>query len=204
MTEPLADDRSLVRRCLDGEEAACARVLDLYRDRVFNLLCRLTQNPSDAEDLAQEAFLKAFRNLDRYDPSRPLLSWLFAIAHNTAMDFHRARRPALVSLDAAEEPLELPDRTPGVESAVEASFRGQAIELALSGLPPLYREILVLRHQEELGYEEIGRILGLPSGTVKNRLFRAREKLKAGLEAAGMGAADETFSPRDPYSGLQP
>lgn len=204
MTEPLADDRSLVRRCLAGEEAACERVLDLYRDRVFNLLCRLTQNPSDAEDLAQEAFLKAFRNLDRYDPSRPLLSWLFAIAHNTAMDFHRSRRPALVSLDAAEEPLELPDRTPGVESEVEASFRGQAIELALSGLPPLYREILVLRHQEELGYDEIGRILGLPSGTVKNRLFRAREKLKAGLEAAGMGAADETFSSRDPYSGSQP
>jgi RNA polymerase sigma-70 factor (ECF subfamily) len=187
VTEPLADDRSLVRRCLAGEDAACELLLDLYRDRVFSLLCRLTQNPADAEDLAQETFLKAFRNLAQYDLSRPLLSWLFAIAHNTAMDFHRARNPALVSLDAEEAPLELPERTPRLELAVEASLRSRDIELVLSGLPPLYREILVLRHQEELDYAEIGRILELPSGTVKNRLFRAREKLRAGLEAAGLG-----------------
>ncbi|HBL15667.1 MAG TPA: hypothetical protein DD417_02595 [Elusimicrobia bacterium] len=187
VTEPLADDRSLVRRCLAGEDAAFELTLDLYRDRVFSLLCRLAQNPADAEDLAQETFLKAFRNLSQYDPSRPLLSWLFAIAHNTAMDFHRARNPALVSLDAEEAPLELPERTPRLELAVAASLRSREIELVLSSLPPLYREILILRHQEELDYAEIGRILELPSGTVKNRLFRAREKLRTGLEAAGLG-----------------
>ena len=152
MTEPLADDRSLVRRCLAGEDAAFELTLDLYRDRVFSLLCRLAQNPADAEDLAQETSLKAFRNLSQYDPSRPLLSWLFAIAHNTAMDFHRARNPALVSLDAEEAPLELPERTPPLELAVAASLRSREIELVLSSLPPLYREILILRHQEELDY----------------------------------------------------
>lgn len=92
-------DAELARRCLSGDEAAYEAVLELYRDRVFALLLRLVRDPRDAEDLAQEAFLKAFRALGSYDPARPLLSWLFKIAHNSALDFLRAKGEDLAALD---------------------------------------------------------------------------------------------------------
>ncbi|MDX6767905.1 MAG: sigma-70 family RNA polymerase sigma factor [Elusimicrobiota bacterium] len=184
MEDPTAD-AELVRRCLDGDEAAFEAVLDSYRDRVYALLLRLVRDPRDAEDLAQEAFLKAFRALASYDPGRPLASWLFKIAHNAALDFLRARGEDPAALDDPESGLDPAEPVAGIEAVLVREETRDRLERIVAGLPPLYREILLLRHKEDLDYRAIGEVLGLPEGTVKNRLFRARDLLKARLESAG-------------------
>lgn len=164
------------------------RVLAQYRDRVYALVLRLVGDPAEAEDLTQEAFLKAFRALGSYDPSRPMLSWLFKIAHNHCLDHLRARGERLETLDDPEAPLDPADASAGVEEALEAADRAEAVRRLVDSLPSLYREVLLLRHQEDLDYAAIAEVTGLPLGTVKIRLFRARELLKTKLEAAGLGA----------------
>lgn len=178
-------DAELSRRCLAGDETAYAAVLELYRDRVYALLLRLVRDPADAEDLAQEAFLKAFRALGSYDASRPLLSWLFKIAHNTALDFLRARGAGLAALDDPESGYDPVSPEAGAEASLLALERAERLEKLIASLPPLYREVLQLRHVEDLDYRAIGEVTGLPEGTVKIRLFRARELLRAKLEALG-------------------
>jgi RNA polymerase sigma-70 factor (ECF subfamily) len=184
MEDHTADAR-LVRRCLDGDEAAYEAVLDLYRDRVYALLLRLVRDPRDAEDLAQDAFLKAFRGLSSFEPGRPLASWLFKIAHNTALDFLRSRGEELTALDDPDMGVDPAQPGPGLEAVLVAEeTRGRA-ERLIASLPPLYREVMLLRHTEDLDYRAIGEILGLPEGTVKIRLFRARDLLRAKLESLG-------------------
>ncbi len=181
----MTPDYDAVARARQGDESAYAELLSRYRDRVFTFLLRVAGDPTDAEDLAQETFLKAFTSFDLYDASRPLISWLFKIAHNTAYDHLRARRIA-VSLDDEEGVLELADDAAGPEESASASFNSELIERAFAALPPAYREVMLLRHKEELEYSQIAEITGLPEGTVKIRLFRGRDLLKGKLEALGL------------------
>jgi RNA polymerase sigma-70 factor (ECF subfamily) len=182
-----AQDQILVERCLAGDSRAFNRLIDLYKRQVFSLIFRLVSNQADAEDIAQETFIKAYRSLASYDPSFPLLTWLFRIAHNSAIDFLRARKPDALSIDDDENPLEVEDAGESLEERLEASSQHELIERALGSLPPLYREILVLRHQQELSYEEIARSLDIPVGTVKVRIFRARDLMKQKLVKLGYG-----------------
>jgi RNA polymerase sigma factor (sigma-70 family) len=178
-------DAELARRCLSGDETAYEAVLELYRDRVFALLLRLVRDPRDAEDLAQEAFLKAFRAMGSYDPSRPMLSWLFKIAHNAALDFLRAKGEDLAALDGPDGAYDPVSPEAGAEASLLAAERSERLERLIASLPPLYREVLQLRHGEDLDYRAIAEVLGLPEGTVKIRLFRARDLLRSKLEALG-------------------
>lgn len=162
------------------------KVLALYRDRVFALVLRLAGDPSDAEDLTQEAFVKAYRAWDSYDPSRPVLSWLFKIAHNHCLDFLRARGEPVEALGDPDRPWEPADTAAAAEEALEAADRAEALRRLVESLPPLYREVMLLRHQEDLDYRAIAEILQVPEGTVKIRLFRARDLLRARIEAAGL------------------
>jgi RNA polymerase sigma-70 factor (ECF subfamily) len=181
------DDRAAVRRARDGDDSAYAELLARHRDRVFSFLLRLLGSAQDAEDVAQEAFVKAFSRLDSYDSARPFLSWLFGIAHHAALDHLRARRPAALSLDDPDGAPDPADPGPDAEAAAGAALDAELIERLLSALPPLYREPLVLRHKEEMDIPEIARVLSLPEGTVKVRLFRGRDMLKRKLEACGFG-----------------
>lgn len=169
-------DEKAVRRCLEGETDAFETLVARYEARVYSLLLRLVGNPTDAEDLAQETFVKAYRKLETWEAGRPFLSWLFKIAHNTALDFLRARRPEHQTLDDPEQPVDVAERAPA-EPEIDAG----SVERALAELPPLYREALLLRHHEELDYAEIARITGAPLGTVKIRIFRGRELLRRRL-----------------------
>src|SRR5579872_214736 len=137
------DDQELVRRCLQKDPDAFRKLLDRYKNRVFSLIYRMLQNPSDAEDLAQESFLKAFQKLHSYDPSRPFISWLFKITHNTTIDFLRARKPQTLSIHDENNPLDLEDSRPTQDKAMEAVSQEKRIEKLLAALPPLYREVLV-------------------------------------------------------------
>ena len=177
-------DQELVLACLAGEAEAHETLLGRFQVRIFSFILRLVGNQADAEDLCQQTFLKAFDALEAYDPARPLVSWLFGIAHHLVVDLLRARKPAL-SLDDDSEPLDFPDPGQSVERAVQAASDQETMDRLVADLPPHYREIVVLRHSEDLDYAAIGDILGLPEGTVKNRLFRARNLLKTKLEALG-------------------
>jgi len=182
VSEPLDTDADLVRRCLTSEEAAYALLLERHQGRVYSFLLRLVGNSHDAEDLAQVVFLKAFRSLGSFDPARPFHSWLFAVAHHAALDFLRARKADL-SLDHDEDPIEPVDAADGPERLAETALDGALVERLIAALPPLYREALLLRHVEGLSVSDVAAALGLPEGTVKVRLFRARELMRRKWEA---------------------
>lgn len=177
----LGDDAELVQRCLAGEERAYGLLLKKYKRPVFSLVYRMVRQREEAEELASEAFFKAFRALATFDPGKPFSSWIFKIASNLSIDWLRRRKMETASLDDADAVWELPDGRPTAEEALERAQTMQVVEEAIGKLAPDYRVVVLLRHKEERSYEEIADILGLPLGTVKIRLFRAREELKKRL-----------------------
>lgn len=197
MPEAPPSDADLVRLCLSGGTEGYARLLERHKGRVYSFLLRVVGDAADAEDLAQTAFLKAFRSLESYDQGRPFHSWLFAIAHHAALDFLRAKRPRDLAFDDADAPIDYADAAAGPEAETEAALQSELVERLLQALPPLYREVLLLRHAEDLSVEQIASALGLPEGTVKIRLFRAREMMRAKWEAVS-GEKNETRKAGNP------
>ena len=183
-----ADDKELVVRALDGEEAAYRELLERFRRPLFSLIYRMIGDREQAEDLAQESFVKAFNNLDSYNPSYRFSSWLFKIANNHAIDHLRRARLPTVSIHGSphaanpereEETrivLEAHDESP--EQEMLALELGGEIEEAIARLRPDYRTAVILRHIESRPYEEIAEIMDVPIGTVKTFLHRARAELR--------------------------
>ncbi len=185
------DDRQLVERTRSGDEQAFRELLRRFERPIFSLVYRLVRHRETAEDLAQEAFVKAFQNLDRYDPRYKVSSWLFKIAHNHAIDHLRRRKLDTLSIDGspyaadAEEErgsqLDPAARQETPEAEYEARELGSAVEQAIGRLRPQYRTAVLLRHVEGRSYDEIAQILDVPVGTVKTYLHRARAELKVSL-----------------------
>jgi RNA polymerase sigma-70 factor (ECF subfamily) len=175
----------LINRCLAGDGSAFTGILETYQNRLYSFALRLLKDPHAAEEAAQEAFVKAFRGLSSYNSAYPFSSWLFRITHNVCMDVLRACNKT-VSMDD-EDFLDLPDTAQGVEDSVAASLDAVRIEALLASLPPLYSEVLLLAYRENMGAAEIARIIGAPEGTIKARLFRARELVKNGLRLKAEG-----------------
>lgn len=182
-------DRSLVGRILKGERDLFTELVARYERRVINYVYRITRRYEDAHDLTQEIFVKVFLALDRYDPKYQFSTWLFRIAQNSAIDTLRKKTIAEVPFarPTEEEPggkeREFADEGVSPYRAVKNKQLGAAIEKAVEDLPADYRELIQLRHYAELSYEEIASMKKLPLGTVKNKLFRARNMLKESLEA---------------------
>jgi RNA polymerase sigma-70 factor, ECF subfamily len=188
-------DAELVERTLAGFEDGFRALVSRHQRGVYNLLARMLRNPSLAEELTQEAFLKAFKSLASFDPRFKFSNWILRIAHNAAIDVLRRRGPQEVSLD---EPAGPENATPLVdrlidprpddgERRMERRELGAALDAALDGLRPEYRRLVVLRYQEELSYEEIAEIADLPLGTVKSHLHRARAEMAQALRRRGLG-----------------
>lgn len=182
-------DLILADRCKRGDPRAFNDLINGYKRQVYSLIYRMVNNAADAEDLAQDTFIKVFRGIGLYDSSYPFHTWLFKIAHNTAIDFLRANKKTAITIDDAENPIDIEDPGLSLEETAENLSQKELIERQISSLPTLYREILVLRHQQELSYEEIAGTLDIPVGTVKVRLFRAREIMKERLVQSGVSAA---------------
>jgi len=173
-----AAERELVLRCRAGERGAFEPIVRAYEGRIFGFLLGLARDADDARDLAQETFVWAWQRLAQYQPDRPLLPWLLAIARSRSRDAARARKP-LVRLDATErngrpEPV---DPSPRADRLREERTRREQVWTALGRLDPPDREVLVLKDISGLGYAEIAGILGIPQGTVASRVHYARRAL---------------------------
>ncbi len=155
----LPEDRDLVQRCLLGEERAYGLFLKKYKRPVFSLVCRMVRQREEAEELASEAFFKAFRALAGYDPAQPFSSWMFKIASNLSIDWLRRRRLETSSLDEEDSVWEFADERPTAEEALERKQTMEVVEEAIGKLAPEFRAVVLLRHQEERSYEEIAEIL---------------------------------------------
>jgi RNA polymerase sigma-70 factor (ECF subfamily) len=163
-----------------GSQPAFQEIVRRYERPVFNLIARIVRDPALAEDVAQDAFVKAFRNLGGFDITRRFSSWIFRIANNAAVDAVRRRRANPVIDAKVPEPLASP-----VPDQVETAALASAIDRAISALRPEWRAVVVLRYEEGLSYEEIAEALGIPEGTVKTFVHRARKELAERLAAAG-------------------
>ncbi|NKB90251.1 MAG: sigma-70 family RNA polymerase sigma factor [Acidobacteria bacterium] len=183
-----ATDQEIVEAVLAGEQHRYAELVQRYQGKIVSYVMRMMNNYDDAVDLSQEVFLKAYTALDSYRPQYPFTAWLFRIARNASIDELRRRRLTTVSLDApvsteeGEMHRDVESDAPGPESTYLEDEARSTVEQAISELPDKYREPLVLRHAAEMSYEEISEALELPLGTVKTRIFRAREALRSNLE----------------------
>ena len=177
-------DLKLIRRCKRGEEAAFQEVLARYRAPIYNLCWRMTRHDEDARDLAQEVFIKVFRLLDRYDEQYAFSSWIFRIATNHCIDHLRRQRLRFLSVErdgAGEEEeaeMQIPSQGPEPDVVMERREALEKLEEVIAELPPHYRVITLLRHDQALSHEEIAETLQLPLGTVKARIHRARNMIQ--------------------------
>ena len=186
-----ADDRELASRAAQGGEPAFRELLARYERPVFSLVYRMVRDRALAEDLAQEAFIRAFNAIDSYDPAYRFSNWIFKIAHNHTIDHLRRRKLDTISIDgsphattASEQErtalvLESGEESPA--AYVEHKELGGQIEHAIGKLRPEYRTVILLRHVEGYAYEEIAGVMDIPLGTVKTYLHRARAELKERL-----------------------
>ena len=185
-------DQQVVLLAREGRERAFRELIVRYQRPVFSLIYRLVRDRERAEDLAQDTFIKVLNALDRYNPEYKFSSWIFKIAHNTALDQLRRKEPETLSLDgsphartAAE--MEATTITPesGDENPEEYTLNrelGADIEAAISTLRAEYRTAILLCHVEGRPYDEIAEIMGVPLGTVKTYIHRGRKELMQRLE----------------------
>lgn len=173
-------------QALAGSEPAFEQIVRRYQRPVISFLTRMTGDPALAEDLAQDAFVKAFRNLAAFDTSRRLSSWLLRIAHNTAVDAMRRQRLPVIPLDAQNGSAHAIDpAAPAAPDPVERAALASALTAAMARLRPDQRAAVALRYDEALAFDEIGRILGVPEATARSHVHRARKELSRLLTEAG-------------------
>lgn len=177
------DDSVLVARSLKQDHEAFGQLIDRHASVIVNVAYRMVGNRAEAEDLAQEAFLTAFKSLSRFRADSKFSTWLYRIAVNKCKDWLRAKRPGLGLYDVdADETLDIhvaEERTP--EQLLSQQQVAAELEQAIQRLPPLYREAFVLKHVEGLSYEEMEAIVGVSGDTLKMRVYKGRLQLSREL-----------------------
>jgi RNA polymerase sigma-70 factor (ECF subfamily) len=177
------EDHKLINLAKEGDQRSFEALLNKYRNLVYHVMFKMVGNSQEAEDLTQEAFIKAFRALSSFNEEFAFSTWLMKIATNNCIDYLRKKKLRVFSIDEPvkykdeELQFEIPDHDPSPERQLLEEERSKFINNAIESLPPRYRHVILLRHKEEKSYEEIAEILDLPLGTVKARIFRAREML---------------------------
>lgn len=180
-------DEALIERVKKGDCEAFSPLIERYKMLVYRLVYRMLGNRDDTEDLVQEVFIKAYNSIKSFKSGSPFSPWLSKIAVNLTINFiKKEKRGHLESLDRVQNQISSNKDDP-VEMT-RSKLLKEKIQEAMSRLPEIYRAVLVLRIEEELSYEEIGKILNIPKGTVMSRLARARECLKETFEEMGIGS----------------
>ncbi len=185
------DVADLVEKAARGDKDAFGRLVDIYKDRIYNYVARMLGDPIEAQDVTQEAFVRAYEALPSFRGASSFQTWIYRIASNLAIDSARGRKRRqdnVVSLsepidaEQGELPRELPDEGKGPDDEVLSNELQQIVQQAIAQLPPKLQTVLILYDLEGMSYQEIAQILGCPLGTVKSRLFNARHQLKRILQ----------------------
>jgi RNA polymerase sigma-70 factor, ECF subfamily len=177
------EDSRLIQQAIRGDDLAYRRLMEKYHDAIFNFIFRMVHDREQVEDLAQEAFIKAFSSLKSFNEEYAFSTWLYKIATNNCIDYIRKRKPQMYSIDKpidskdSDMAFELPDESYEADQDIISDQRAVLLNHAIGKLPEKYRKVIQLRHVEERSYEEIAEMLKLPIGTVKAHIFRARELL---------------------------
>ena len=183
-------DVDLIAHAISGREAGFEELVRRYQRPIINYVYRMLNDYEGSLDVTQEVFIKVYNSLDRYSSDYKFTTWLYRIAHNAAID-HMRRSPSnqqsleTENVDGAYQ-LQIECPKPSPEQDRERSEWRTEIDAVVKCLPPAYRDLILLRHSRDLSYDEIAEITGLPLGTVKNRLFRAREMMRELFAARGM------------------
>lgn len=176
------NEKAVIRRAALGDAAAFEQLVTAYQRAVYRLALRMCSSAAAAEDVAQEAFLSAWKNLPQFRGDSQFSTWLYRLTTHAAIDYlRREKRHEASDIDDVT----VADETSSPQEAVERSEAQTAVRDALAALSPEYREVILLRYMQELSYEEIGIALHLPPGTVKSRLNRAKGQLKEILQQSG-------------------
>ncbi|HLZ13652.1 MAG TPA: sigma-70 family RNA polymerase sigma factor [Candidatus Acidoferrum sp.] len=173
------EDLKLVEEARQGSRASFERLIIRYERAIYNAAYRMVHDPEDAKDVAQNVFLKAFQNLERFDTKHRFFSWIYRIALNESINLCKSRRRFESAEDARVE-----ENTP--EKLLRRVELGDGVQAALLSLASEYRAVIVLRHFNDCNYEEMSEILEIPEKTVKSRLFTARALLRNVLTKRGM------------------
>jgi RNA polymerase sigma-70 factor (ECF subfamily) len=186
-------DGELVESAIAGREACFEELVRRYQRPIAAYVYRMVGNYDAALDLTQEVFIKVYNSLTRYRSEFKFSTWIYKIAHNAAIDHlrrHAVREQALTNgFDTERREASLESRRLSPEQESERNERRSEIESVVQMLPAAYRELILLRHSQDLSYDEIAEVTGLPLGTVKNRLFRAREAMRDHLLERGITRA---------------
>lgn len=182
----------LAKLARNGDRGAFETLVDLYQDKMYYLAFRMLGNTQEAEDVAQETFLRVYSNLDRYDESHKFSTWIYRIANNLCIDRLRKRKP-IYSLDADTSDGEGMDGYASLQSADQLpedqlvlSETQETVREAIDKLPDKYKSVVILRYLHDLSLQEIGEILDMPVTTVKTRVHRGREALRKKLEGKNL------------------
>jgi len=187
-----SDDNRLITDCLGGNSAAFGELVRRHQDRLYNTIFRLVDNHEDAYDVVQDAFLAAYQSLDSFKGDSLFFTWLYRIAVNTAISFKRKKR-VMVRIDTTGtgsqpviEPFDQSQETrPG--HALEQAEQEQRVQQALARVSTEHRTVLILKDMEGQKYEDMAEMLGVPIGTIRSRLHRARLELREILERMDEG-----------------
>ena len=185
------DTPALVERAKGGDSRAFENLVGLYQDKIYSYVSRMLHDPIEAEDIAQEAFVRAYQSLPSFRGASSFQTWLYRIASNLVIDSVRRQRrrdDGAISLDApigthdGDMPRELPDERRGPEELAESSVIQEEVNGAIERISPKLRPVLVMYDLQGMSYQEIAEVLGCPLGTVKSRVFNSRAQHKEQLE----------------------
>lgn len=192
MSSGSQDEAALVAEAIGGSELAFRTLVERYQRPVFSLVLRMVRDHGIAEDVTQEVFVKAWMALSRYDPRRRFASWLFKIASNAAIDQLRRKKLPTTPLETSDadqssilDRIE-DERSESPDTLVKRRELSTALEAAVAALRPEYRLVVLLRFREELPYKDIAEATGMPLGTVKTNLRRARREIEERLRKTGV------------------
>ena len=179
----------LIEQCLKGQQSSFSELIDEYKNMVFSLSYKMTNSLEDAEDISQEVFIRVYKSMYNFNPNYKFSTWLYQITLNICRDRFRKGKIPSVSLDTPlnkddQKDLRsiIPDNQNNPEDIIMGVEQTNFINDLITSLPLKYREVIILRHLKDLSYDEMSKILNISLGSVKTRLFRARELLKNKLK----------------------
>lgn len=183
VSESALQDAKWIENAMSGDERVFKLIINKYERALFYFIAKMIRDKEVIPDLVQEVFVKAFANMSSYNPQYAFSTWLYRIATNHSIDYLRKKKLQTMSIDQpiatrdGEMQMELPDSNFAADKDIHQKERSKVIEEAINSLPVKYQTVIKMRHMEEKSYEEIAEILGVPLGTVKAHIFRARELL---------------------------